>query len=317
MRVLVAGATGVLGRQLVPLLSSVGHDVVGLARSAGRADALAEAGARLVTADALDAAALRRAVLEAEPEAVVHLLTAIPADFHPRRLDEAFRTTNRLRTEATRTLVDAAAAVGARRFVSQGVAFAYDPAGPSTATEDEPLWREPPRVAAPLVDALRELERRTADAGGLTLRLGHLYGPGTVYDRDGAITTIVRARRLPLVGGGGALFSFTHTHDAATAVVTALDRDLAGVLNVVDDEPVPVATWLPEFARMLGAPPPRRVPTALARLAVGPWGTAWMTRLRGADNARARLSLDWRPGYPSWREGFERELGASGVRRAA
>ena len=159
-----------------------------------------------------------------------------------------------------------------------------------------------------MLRALTELEQRTRDAGGLVLRLGHLYGPGTIYAPDGSFVEQVRAGKVPLVGGGTSVFSFTHTYDAATAVLAALDTDATGVLNIVDDDPATVATWLPALATMLAAPQPRRVPSALARLAVGGWGVAFMTQLRGADNARARRTLNWRPRHRSWRDGFAHEF---------
>ncbi|MEU5432409.1 NAD(P)-dependent oxidoreductase [Streptomyces sp. NPDC020719] len=308
MRVLVAGATGVIGRALVPLLASVGHDVIGLSRSTGRAAALERAGAKAVVADALDAAALDRAVRDAAPDAVVHLLTAIPAELNPRKMQKEFALTDRLRTEGTRNLVEAARHAGVRRIISQSVAFAYDPDGDGLANEDTPLWQAPPKQFRRSLDALRELELRTRDAGGLVLRFGHLYGPGSAFDTDGQFTRQLRDGKFPLVGGGPAVFSFTHAHDAATAVVAALDRNATGVLNVVDDDPAPMSTWAPELARILGAPAPRRLPTFVARLVAGSWGVSYMTKLRGADNARAQLSLDWRPRHTSWRSGFAVEL---------
>jgi nucleoside-diphosphate-sugar epimerase len=316
MRVLLAGATGVIGSRLVPLLATVGHDVIGLARSPRRASVLQRAGADLVVADALDRAAVERAVAQAAPDAVVHLLTAIPAEVHPKRLTRDFALTNRLRTEGTRNLLDAASRAGAQRVVTQGLAFIYEPDGAGPATEDAPLWREPPKQFVPVLGALLELERRTAAAGGLVLRFGHLYGPGTSFAADGSLVRQTRAGKVPIVGRGTATFSFTHTHDAATAIVAALDKDTTGALNVVDDDPARVSEWLPFLAELLAAPPPRRVPAALARMIVGGWGVAFMTLLRGADNARARLSLDWRPRYPSWREGFATELSAPQAPRA-
>lgn len=311
MRVLVAGATGVIGDQLVPLLTAAGHEVVGLARSRDRADGLRRAGAELVVADALDRAAVTRAVREAAPEAVVNMLTAIPPALDPRRLARDFALTNRLRTEGTRNLLDAAREVGARRVISQGLAYIYDPDGTGNADEDALVWRDPPKQFAPVLAALMELERRTVDAGGLVLRFGHLYGPGSMLAHDGSLVQQVRAGKMPLGGGGGATFSFVHAHDAASAVLAALDKEVTGALNVVDDDPAPMSVWLPELARILGAPVPKPAPAFLVRLAVGGWGVAYMTRLRGADNARARLSLDWRPRYASWREGFATELGGN------
>ncbi|GAA1861645.1 NAD-dependent epimerase/dehydratase family protein [Asanoa iriomotensis] len=299
MRVLVAGATGVIGSRLVPLLSAVGHEVVALARSAGAA---AGTGVQVVEADALDPVAVRRVLRAAAPDAVVNMLTAIPAAPNPRRLAKDFALTNRLRVEGTRNLVEAA---GGARIISQGLAYAYQPA-PGPANEDDPLWMDgTPRQFAPVLAALVELERLTTAAGGLVLRFGHLYGPGTAYAADGSFARQVRAGKVPLVGGGHAVFSFTHTGDAASAVVAALDHDtVGGVLNVVDDNPAELRKWLPTYARTLGAPAPKPAPAALARLAVGGWGVAFMNELRGAGNARARLQLNWRPRYASWTDGF-------------
>jgi nucleoside-diphosphate-sugar epimerase len=290
MRVLVAGGTGVIGRRLVPLLSAVGHSVV----VPRRADV-----------DVLNPEAVRRFVGSVEPDAVVSMLTAIPSVLVPRKLAAQFVMTNRLRTEGTRNLL--AAAPGAR-FVAQGLAYAYQPAE-GLAGEDAPLWTaRTPKQFAPVLDALVEQERLVGSAG-LVLRLGHLYGPGSAFDGGGSFTRQVRAGKVPLVGGGHAVFSFTHADDAATAVIAALDKpSVTGVLNVVDDTPAPLSTWLPSFASMLGARPPRVAPAALARFAVGGWGVAYLNELRGADNARARLRLDWRPRHPSWAEGFAAEL---------
>lgn len=317
MRVLVAGATGVIGRRLLPLLTAVGHEVVGLSRSReGRASVL-EAGAEAVTADALDAGALERAVREAAPDAVVNMLTAIPAEVDPRKLARQFEQTNRLRTRGTRHLLDAARLAGAVRVISQGLAYGYQ-RGEGLADEDAPMWTSrTPKQFAPVLAALIELERLTGAADGLVLRFGHLYGPGSAYAGNGSFARQVRAGKVPLVGGGHGVFSFTHVDDAATAVVAALDRgDVTGVLNVVDDAPAQLREWLPSYALRLGAPAPKPVPAVLARLAVGGWGVAFMNELRGADNARARMQLDWRPRYASWAEGFAAEL-PGGPARAA
>jgi nucleoside-diphosphate-sugar epimerase len=305
MRVFVAGATGVLGRQIVPLLASAGHEVIGMGRRPSAV--IGGTAARMVVADALDRNAVTAAVRAAEPDVVVNMLTAIPAQIDPRHMARQFTLTNRLRTEGTRNLMAAAAETGVRRIIAQGLAYGYDPA-PGLATEDAPLWRDPPRQFAPNLHALVELERQTRDAGGLVLRLGHLYGPGTIYAFDGSFVQQVRAGRVPVVGAGGSVFSFIHTRDVAAAVLTALDSDVTGVLNIVDDDPTPVAIWLPALAAMLGAPPPRYLPAVVARIAAGAWGTAFMTRLRGADNTRARRTLRWRPDHPSWRDGLAMEL---------
>jgi nucleoside-diphosphate-sugar epimerase len=214
--------------------------------------------------------------------------------------------TNRLRTQGTANLL--AAAAGARVIV-QGVAYAYDPAGSPVKDEDAPLWQNPPTQFAPVVDALRDMERRVAGAGGLVLRLGHLYGPGTSYASDGGLTRRLRAGKLPLVGDGASMFSFLHAHDAATAILAAVDHPAAsGVVNIVDDQPTLAHDWLPEMATRLGAPTPRHVPAWLAWLFVGGWGVAYLTGLAGASNAHARQQLDWKPTYGNWRDGLSADL---------
>jgi nucleoside-diphosphate-sugar epimerase len=191
--------------------------------------------------------------------------------------------------------------------IVQSLAYAYAP-GAGLADEDAPLWTDGPAQFRPVVEALAELEDRTAQEHGLVLRLGHLYGPGTVFARDGSFAADVAAGKVPLVGGGNATFSFTHTRDAAMAILAGLDKDVAGTLNVVDDEPAPLHEWLPRFAGLLGAKRPKPAPAWLARMMVGAYGVAFMNQLRGADNTRTRLALDWRPGYRSWRDGFAAEL---------
>ena len=304
MKVLVAGASGAIGRQLVPALSAAGHEVVGLARSTSATATLA--------VDALDREALVAAVGGVAPDAVVNMLTAIPARLNPRRMTVEFALTNRLRTEATRNLLAAAAQSGARRIIAQGVAFAYEP-GDGPADEEAPLWARPPAPFASSVAALRELEAMTTRAGGTVLRLGHLYGPGTMFAADGSFVDDVRARKVPVAGAGSSVFSFVHVADVATAVVAALSHDVSGVLNVVDDDPTPIRDWLPEMAEALGAPRPRRLPLALVRLAVGAWGAAYLGGLRGADNTRARHVLGWRPRHRSWRADYARESSVRAV----
>lgn len=308
MRVLVAGSTGVIGSPLVALLTSAGHEVLALVRPGRATSTLEAAGAQPVVADALDRPGLLQAVRSTvPPDAVVHMLTAIPAVLDPRHLARDFALTNRLRAEGTRNLIDAAPKA---RFISQGLAYGYRP-GDGPADEEAPLWRTgAPRQFRPVLAALEEMEARTLQTdGGLVLRLGHLYGPRSSYSPDGPFLTQVRAGKVPLVGGGNAVFSFTHATDAAAAVAAALDRpDAAGVLNIVDDTPTPVHRWLSELAALLGAPQPKRAPAGLARFAVGDWGVAFLNRLRGADNGRARSLLDWRPRYISPADGFAAAL---------
>jgi nucleoside-diphosphate-sugar epimerase len=305
MKVLVAGSSGVIGRQAVELLTQVGHEVVELVRPGGMP---ASGGPDAAVADALDAPAVRDAVGRVEPDAVVDLLTAIPRAINPRRMAHDMALTNRLRTEGLANLI---AAAPDARFVVESLAYAYAPTGGALADEDQPLWIDGPRQFRPVAQALVEHERLAGEVDAATLRFGHLYGPGSSYASDGSFVEQVRAGKVPIVGDGGAVFSFTHAHDAATAVVAALDKSFRGVVNVVDDDPTPLRTWLPELADLVGAPAPRKVPKAMARMAVGGWGVAFMTALPGADNSRARLHLDWRPGHPSWKKGFEHELRAT------
>jgi nucleoside-diphosphate-sugar epimerase len=305
MKVLVAGASGVVGRQLVPLLRETGHEVFMLRRTAPSAGNEAN----VVVADALDRSALTAAVRGCAPDVVVNLLTAIPGQLNPRQFERQMARTNQLRTEGTANLITAARGA---RLISEGLAYAYAPEGGPVADEDRPLWTSGPKPFRPSARALLKLERLTAETGGVVLRLGHLYGPGTMFASDGSYTAQVRAGKVPIVGDGTGRFSFIHTHDAATAIIAAVDKpEVTGALNVVDDEPAEVRHWLPMLARMAGGAAPRRVPAAIARLAVGSWGVAYMNGLAGADNRRSRQRLDWRPRYGSVEQGFRAEFSGS------
>jgi nucleoside-diphosphate-sugar epimerase len=298
MRVLVAGGTGVIGRQLVPLLQEVGHDVVLMSRPG---HAVSVPGVSAVEADALDTDAVRKAVRNASPDAVVNVLTAIPRPLIPKKFAEQFEMTNRLRRQGTANLVEAAPGA---RHVAEGLEFAYRPDGGPVADESRPFWDDAPPSFKPTIRAVQELERRTTEAGGLVLRFGHLYGPGTGFARDGDIFAAVSKGKMPIVGKGNAMFSFIHTHDAATAIVASLDKPVTGALNVVDDHPSRARDWIPGMAEMIGAPKPKHVPVFVARFVIGDWGVAYLDRIVGGDNSRARLTLDWRPRYASWQEGF-------------
>jgi len=313
LKVFVAGASGAIGRCLVPQLVAAGHDVVALARSGDKAKALEKLGARTAIADALDAEALTAAVLRSEPQAVVHQLTSIPRAASFRNFERDFEQTNRLRTEATDTLLAAALLVGARRFIAQsfcGWPFARE--GGPVKSEDDPLDPNPPMSFMNVLGALRHVESAVRDAAGIeaiALRYGMLYGPGTAFARDGAVVKAVRRRGVPLVGGGQGVWSFIHVEDAARATVAALARGARGIYNIVDDEPAPVSAWLPYLAKALGARPPRRLPTWLARFAIGEGGVSMMTEVRGGSNAKAKRELGWQPVFASWRRGFVEGLG--------
>lgn len=310
MRVFVAGATGVIGRQLVPMLVAGGHEVTGMTRSPERARELVEAGAQAAVADALDAGAVSAAVATAHPDAVIHQLTSLPQRIDPRRIKRDFEMNDRLRSEGTRILVDAAQAAGASRVIAQSIALAYAPGPDGTIhDEDDPLFVGAPEPFTRTALALQALESAVTDAGGVVLRYGYFYGPGSALSSTGSMVKDVVRRRMPIVGAATGVWSFIHVHDAASATVAALARDGPRIYNVVDDEPAPVSQWLPELAKALDARPPRRVPAWLARLIAGSFGVQAMLRQQGASNARARRELDWAPRFPSWREGFASSLG--------
>jgi nucleoside-diphosphate-sugar epimerase len=308
MRVFVAGATGAIGRQLVPRLVEAGHEVHGMTRSESKRAMLRELGAVPVVADALDPDGVAEAVGTARPDVIVHQLTAIGA-LDLRHFDRDFAQTNRLRTEGTDHLLSAGQAVGVRRFVAQGVAGygAYARTGGPIKTEEDPLDPAPARQMRETLAAIHHLERAVLGAEwteGIVLRYGAFYGPGTAMAPDGEQLELVRRRRFPLVGDGGGIFSFVHVADAAEATVAAVERGSRGVYNVVDDDPAPVAEWLPALAKELGASKPMRVPRFVGRLFAGEAGVMMMTELRGASNEKAKRELGWRPAHPSWRQGF-------------
>jgi nucleoside-diphosphate-sugar epimerase len=313
MKVFVAGASGAIGKRLVPRLVAAGHEVVGMTRSRAKTEDLRATGAEPVVADGLDREAVVAAVGNAAPDAVVHQLTALKNVSNYRKVDEEFALTNRLRTEGTDNLIAGAQAAGANRFVSQSyAAWPYTREGGPVKTEEDPLDPEPPKRMSRSLDAIRYMEAATTGADaleGLALRYGAFYGPGTFLATDGEVVATVRRRRFPIVGSGGGIWSFVHIDDAAEATIAAVERGAPGIYNVVDDEPASVAEWLPALAEAVGAPPPRRVPTWLGRLAVGEPGVSLMTRIRGASNAKAKGQLGWEPRYASWREGFRSGLG--------
>ncbi|HEX6471650.1 MAG TPA: NAD(P)-dependent oxidoreductase [Streptosporangiaceae bacterium] len=273
MKILVAGATGVIGRNLVPLLTQAGHEVAGTTRRPERTDALCDMGARPVIVDVLDAAAVRDVVAAERPDVIIHQLTDLSA--------EDFEANSRLRAEGTPNLVAAARAAGVDTMIAQSIAWVYEP-GPTPAVEDDPLDPNAPPYSgvAALEDAVAEMPR------GVVLRYGALYGPGTWYAPDGAIAARVRAGELALTP---AWTSFVHVDDAAAAAVAALDWP-AGPVNVVDDEPATGNEWLPVYSEIIGAPQP-----GVARHAAA--------TSRPVSNARAH-GLGWKPKYSTWRTGF-------------
>jgi nucleoside-diphosphate-sugar epimerase len=306
MHIFIAGASGTIGHTLIPYLIKHGHTVTGTTRSSAKADALRALGAKPAIMDGLDAASVLAAVEAAKPDAILHEMTALHGMNPRQKPDRVFAVTNRLRTEGTKHLLAAARQAGVKKFVAQSYAgWPYARSGGPIKSENDPLDPTPPRGIEETHAAIRQLERMVTDAGGVVLRYGGFYGPGSGLTRDGDQTRMVQARKFPLVGGGTGMWSFIHTDDAASATLAALERGRPGeIYNVVDDEPAPVREWLPALADRIGAKPPRHVPTWLARRLAGPAAVMMMTDARGASNAKARAELDWVPSHRSWREGF-------------
>ncbi|MEU9834795.1 NAD(P)-dependent oxidoreductase [Streptosporangium sp. NPDC048047] len=307
MRVLVAGATGAMGRELVPRLVDAGHEVFAMIRSESGKARVSELGAVPVIADALDRAQVEEAVRQAAPEVVIHQLTAI-GHIDTRHFDRSFAATNRLRIEGTDNLLAAARAAGVRRFIAQSNgAFTYDRTGGPVKNEQDPLDRSPISQMTAMIAAIEYLEKAVLGAGwaeGIVLRYGAFYGPGTSMAPGSAQFEMIRKRKFPIVGDGGGVWSFIHIADAAEATVAAVENGARGVYNIADDDPAPVAEWLPELAAMLGAKKPMRVPRFIGRLAAGQAGVMLMTELRGASNAKAKRELGWHPAHPTWRQGL-------------
>ncbi|SNT60737.1 Nucleoside-diphosphate-sugar epimerase [Asanoa hainanensis] len=309
MKIFIAGASGAIGSELVPQLVARGHEVVGTTRSVAKTDALRALGAEPVVVDALDPDAVADAVARAEPEVIVHQLTALsgPADF--RHAKRTFEATNRLRTEGTDHLLAAGRAVGVRTFVAQSNSLWMERAGAPVVDEDARLEPAPPADAVPLVAALRHLEEAVTGIGwadGIAIRYGGFYGPGTDLSAapDAVLTDGVRRRRFPIIGSGAGVWSMVHISDAAAATVAAIERGKPGIYHVADDEPAAVREWLPYLADTLGAKPPRRVPAWLVRMLAGDFAVDMMTRAPGISSEKAKRELGWTLRFPSWRTGF-------------
>jgi nucleoside-diphosphate-sugar epimerase len=314
MKVFVAGASGALGKQLVPMLVANGHEVVGMTRTDSKRELLHRLGARPVVADALDEAAVKHAVADAAPDVIVHQLTAIPDEIDLRHFDRDFAATNRLRVEGTDHLLAAGEATGVGRFVAQGnAAVFYERTGGPVKTEDDPFVRDPLPSMRQGLAALLHLESAVQSADwteGIVLRYGWFYGPGTsiALDPPGTMTEMLRKRKFPIVGRGTGVWSLIHIADAASATLAAVEGGSPGTYNVVDDEPAPVADILEALAAAAGAKRPYRVPRWVGRLAAGAPAVEMMTELRGASNAKAKRELGWTLRYPSWRLGFAEGL---------
>jgi nucleoside-diphosphate-sugar epimerase len=303
MNIFIAGGTGAIGRFLVPLLVNAGHKVVALTRSADRASQLKQMGAVPVVGDVYDEARLARLVAESEAEVVMHQLTAFATT-----TGDPYAETIRVRIEGTRSLVAAARAAGARRFIAQSISFVCAPFGSGLTDEETPLYLGAPPAVRALVEAVASLEHQTLNAEGLSstvLRYGWFFGPGTSYDPEGAIPTAIRNGTYPIVGAGAGAYSYIDLRDAAAATIKAVAHEARGIFNIVNDVPVRLNEWLPFAAGLLGAPGPGRMDEALARQKLGDMRVYYMNEQRGASNARAKRELNWRPAHPSWRAMFE------------
>jgi nucleoside-diphosphate-sugar epimerase len=319
MKIMLAGASGAMGRALVPLLVRAGHDVVGMVQRPRSVEVVHALGAEPRTVDALDAEAVLRCFRETRPQVVIHQLTAIPAALDMRHFDRDFALTNLLRTEGTRNLLAAAVDVGATHFLTQSFAgWTYGrsrngnkpvPTKPGTKlkTEEDPLDPDPPAKLRSTLDAQKTLERAVLSESRITgtvLRYGPFYGPHTSIAKDGSVVQAVRRRKLPVVGEGAGVWSFVHIEDAASATAAAVESGRGGVYNVVDDEPAPVSEWLSFLAHCAHAQPPRQVSAWMARLLIGEHAVAMMNEIRGVSNAKIKRELGWTPRWPTWRDGF-------------
>jgi nucleoside-diphosphate-sugar epimerase len=304
MHVFVAGATGALGRRLIPQLIAAGHEVTATTRTPEKAGELRALGAEPVVVDGLDAAGMTKAVADAEPDAVVHQMTALAGKANLRRFDRWFATTNELRTKGTDILLAAARSAGVQRFVAQSYTGWTNPtAGGPVKSEDAGFDPDPPKMQRQSLAAIRHVEETVPAAArlGIVLRYGNFYGPG----ESDSLVEPIRKRRLPVIADGAGVWSWIHLDDAAGATVAALERGEPGVYNVTDDEPAPVSEWLPYLAEAVGAKQPMRVPVWLARIMAGSVPVRWMTEGRGSSNEKAKRELGWQPGWPTWREGFK------------
>ena len=314
MRVFLAGATGAIGRRLVPRLVEAGHEVTAMTRSKSKLGALRALGAEAVLCDVFDAGQLGTVVARAEPDAVINELTDLPQSLNPRKLKEYYAANNHVRREGTTNLLSAARGAGARRFLVQGAAYWYAPSGGPVKVEEAPLYLDAPSPIGPAVRTIKFVEDAVLSADGMegiVLRYGFFYGPGTWYAKDGDVGRQVRRRRYPMIGHGEGTYSFIHVDDAAAATVAAIERARPGIYNVVDDEPAEAAEWLPVFAEALGAKRPPRVPAFVARMLAGKALVEWSLGLRGASNAKIKHETGWHPRYESWRRGFFEDVAES------
>ncbi|MCC7478095.1 NAD(P)-dependent oxidoreductase [bacterium] len=308
MRILLAGASGAIGRQVIPLLLDAGHSVTGMCRSDEGMAIISRLGGGARRCDALDAQQVRHLVEIVRPEAIICELTDLPAEMNPANLNKAYSANNKVRREGTLNLLEAARNFAVRRFVTQSAAFWYSPLPPGPKDESAPMYTNAPEPIGSSAEVMTEVEGAVTSCSeleGIALRYGSFYGPGTWFDRSGQIGRLLKRGMYPIFGKGEGVTSFIHVEDAAGATIAALDRGRAGeAYNAVDDEPARQADWLPVLADALGAPRPRSMPVAMVRLTLGRATTDLLTTGPGALNTKIKTELGWQPKYSSWREGF-------------
>lgn len=313
MKIFLAGATGAIGKRLLPMLVAAGYQVTGTTRTAAKAGSIRAVGAKPEVVDALNKWQVMEAVQRTKPDVIIHELTAIPESLNLKRFDESFALTNMLRTDGTDHLLAAARQTGCQRFIAQSYAgWTYARTGSWVKKEDDPLISEPEESARHTFQSILHLESAVLSEPGIegfVLRYGAFYGPGTSLGYGGSMLEEIKKRRVPIVGKGAGHWSFLHVDDAASATVAAVAATSPGLYNICDDEPAPVSEWLPFLADVIGARPPRHIPSWLGRMAIGEYGVAMMNEVRGASNEKAKSQMSWRLKWPSWRSGFREGLG--------
>lgn len=302
MKVFVAGATGAIGRPLVTALVAAGHRVIGMATKATGLEVLRHHGAEGVLLNVLDAAAVAREIETIRPDAIIDELTSLPKRYTAQEMQAAAPRDRQVRLEGGGNLYRAAVQCGVRRYVVQSTGFFYAP-GDGLASETEPLAHNASPGVAGAVDTYSKIEERLfgdSNIEGVALRYGFFYGAGTYHDPEsGSTAQQVREGQYPVIEPGAGVHSFIHIEDAAVATVAAL-RITPGVYNVVDDNPSPVAIWLPAFARFLSAPDPPRITAEEAVRQNGPDAGYYALRLRGASNAKAKREFGFAPRPLEW-----------------
>jgi nucleoside-diphosphate-sugar epimerase len=311
MKIFLAGASGVIGKRLIPKLVEAGHQVTAMSRSMKNAPAIKALGAQFVLGDAFQGGAVDQVISHAKPDVLIHQLTSLPKRIDPSNVEKLLEENNRLRVLGTRNLVNAAVAAGCKRIVAQSIAFAYDPSGTGLKVETDLLYGSAPKAFNQMIASIVSLERavmKTPGIEGVVLRYGYFYGPGTVYANDGTFAEDVKHRKIPIIGDGTGVFSFVHIDDAVDATILALQGP-PGVYNIVDNEPAAIKDWLPYYAQVLQAKEPKTVGKFLASFGAGPYGLYLMLEQKGASNAKAKQQLGFAPKYASWRQGFKEALG--------